>query len=102
MLEAGSMRRAITPARVVALRDGVAERWSDRLAGEEPLEIRAGGPGQDPVSVAVTMRTPGHDFELATRFLFTEGRGQASPLGSGGAFGGNAGSFVTLDVMLVE
>jgi len=42
--------------------------FQDLLAVEEPLEIRLGQK-----SISITMRTPGHDFELAAGFLFTEG-----------------------------
>jgi FdhD protein len=48
--------------------DGAGYSAIDRVAVEEPLEIRVSG---DPI--AVTMRTPGHDRELALGFLFAEG-----------------------------
>jgi FdhD protein len=51
---------------VVRLPEGRDER--DQVAVEEPLEIRIGGR-----PVAVTMRTPGHDEELALGFCLTEG-----------------------------
>ena len=59
---------------VVRIPDGAAD---DVVAVEEPLEIRIGG-----VPVAVTMRTPGHDEELALGFALSEGlrpRGARAP-----------------------
>jgi len=51
--------------------DDIAQR-PDRLVTEEPLELRIHGPGQPPAPLAVTMRTPGHDFDLAVGFCTTE------------------------------
>jgi FdhD protein len=48
--------------------EGELSSRNDYLAGEEPLEIRIGE-----AAINVTMRTPGHDLELAAGFIFTEG-----------------------------
>lgn len=60
---------AVTTVEMLRLsREGIAEKRSDETAREEPLEIRVEGR-----SVAVVMRTPGHDEELTAGFLVTEG-----------------------------
>jgi FdhD protein len=46
---------------------------NDELAIEEPLEIQISSGGKNQKTVSITMRTPGHDEELAIGFLFTEG-----------------------------
>lgn len=58
--------RPTADCRVVRYPAGVAD--ADHLAVEEPLEIRVDGE-----ALAVTMRTPGHDAELAAGFCLTEG-----------------------------
>jgi FdhD protein len=63
------MSRITSRRKVVRLTAGGSSvTQEDLLAVEEPLEIRVGGR-----SLAVTMRTPGHDFDLAAGFLVSEG-----------------------------
>ena len=60
------------PVTVYERRDGRLVGRADKLAVEEPLEIRVADP--DGVStLSITMRTPGHDFELVAGFLLSEG-----------------------------
>ena len=75
------MKIPVQELQIDALRDAGNVRRSDVIAVEEPLEIRLmrdglpeadenGGTGR---SMSITMRTPGHDAELAVGFLYGEG-----------------------------
>ena len=56
------------------VRSGVVEvNQLDELVGEDPLELRAAGPGQPPRTVVTTLRTRGHDEDLAAGWLWSEG-----------------------------
>jgi FdhD protein len=61
-----------TRVRVRTVSAGTSRSRDDHVATEEPLEIRIGWSG-GVRSAAVTMRTPGNDFELAAGFLLAEG-----------------------------
>lgn len=61
-----------TPARVLRVDERGEREVVDDLATEEPLEIRVVSNGRTQTA-AVTMRTPGNDFELAAGFLYSEG-----------------------------
>jgi len=67
---------AVTAFSILRIGAGAPETETDLVATEEPLEIQLGymrGRVEVRKTVAITMRTPGHDRELAAGFLFTEG-----------------------------
>jgi FdhD protein len=62
------VNRSILTVPVRKIEGDASASFQDLLAVEEPLEIRLGEK-----TISITMRTPGHDPELAAGFLFTEG-----------------------------
>lgn len=58
--------------RIWTVDNGQVRRHSDHIATEEPLEIQLRA-GDEQRTVAITMRTPGNDYELAAGFLYNEG-----------------------------
>jgi FdhD protein len=64
----GDSSEAVRRERVLRYGAGAPATREDRVVIEEPMEIRVGAE-----TLAVTMRTPGHDFELAAGWLVAEG-----------------------------
>ncbi len=71
--QADPLRQVRAP--LVRWHGATAEQAEDELVAEEPLEVRAvsAEPAGSATTLAVIMRTPGHDEELAAGFLFSEG-----------------------------
>ena len=79
-MSAASARRPVTPVRAQAILDDRLVDRPERLVTEEPMEIRLQGAGRPAEAIAVTMRTPGHDFELAAGFCRHEGMATPSSI----------------------
>jgi FdhD protein len=67
------VRRPVSAVRVLGVDGNDVRERPDRLVTEEPMEIRVQAPGAPAEPLAVTMRTPGDDFDLAVGFCVTEG-----------------------------
>src|SRR5690606_16881910 len=101
------MGRVTVRRPVLRIRDGAAvHRRPDTLVAEEPMEIRVDGR-----RLAVTMRTPGDDFDLAAGFLVSEGvvrrttdvaamRYCAGAAGEGGCTATHGNTYNIVDVTL--
>lgn len=94
MSSKGTSRR-----RIVRIEGDTVQRRSDSLTVEEPLEVRVNGD-----AMAVTMRTPGNDFELALGFCLTEGIAAAGDVATirycSGQPGPYTGDFNVVEVAL--
>lgn len=74
--------RSVTSIRTLKVRPDRHVELPDDVVTEEPMQIQLAGPGQEPAPLAVTMRTPGHDFELAAGFTLSEGMTTAVEISS--------------------
>jgi FdhD protein len=92
------MARGRTETVLITRRDATgSQRVPDELIVEEPMEIRL-----DDHLVTTTMRTPGHDFELAAGFCFTEGLLASAPVTSVRYCGTGPASESEFNVVSVE
>jgi FdhD protein len=77
-----SLPRAVTSVRALKVRRDRAVELPEHVVTESPMQILLGEPAEATTPLAVTMRTPGHDFELAAGFVVSEGVAPAAAITS--------------------